>query len=157
MGLGPIVAAIGVTLELILIDETPRFFADVLPGVIVFSLGLAMTVAPLTAAILADADEHNAGIASGVNNAVARVAGLLATASIGAIIGGAVDLDGFRIGMTFAAVLLALGGLVGLLFIRNEPRRQRVLAEDCPGGQITGAPRDAARDRVGRDPDPVPA
>ena len=157
MGLGPIVAAIGVTLELILIDETPRFFADVLPGVIVFSLGLAMTVAPLTAAILADADEHNAGIASGVNNAVARVAGLLATASIGAIIGGAVDLDGFRIGMTFAAVLLALGGLIGLLFIRNEPRRERVLAEDCPGGQITGAPRDVARDRVARDPDPVPA
>ena len=157
MGVGPLVCAGGLAVLAVSIDETPGLLPDVLPGVVLFALGLSITVAPLTAAILADADEHNAGIASGVNNAVARVAGLLATASIGAIIGGAVDLDGFRIGMTFAAVLLAIGGLIGLLFIRNEPRRERVLAEDCPGGQITGAPRDAARDRVGRDPDPVPA
>ncbi len=151
MGIGPLIASAGVTLELLLIDEDPSFFAEVLPGVLVFSLGLALTVAPLTAAILADADEHNAGIASGVNNAVARVAGLLATASIGAIIGGTLDLDGFRTGMMFAAVLLAVGGLIGLLFVRNVPHRDRVKAEECPGGQITGAPRDVARDRVDRD------
>ena len=57
-----------------------------LPALLVFSLGLSMTVAPLTATVLADADEHNAGIASGVNNAVARVAALLATAAVGAVV-----------------------------------------------------------------------
>ena len=57
-----------------------------LPGVALFSLGLAMTVAPLTAAVLAAVDERHAGIASGVNNAVARVAGLVAIAALGAIV-----------------------------------------------------------------------
>jgi hypothetical protein len=128
-------------LLVVLVDESPSFVTQVLPGVVVFSLGLSMTVAPLTAAILADADEHNAGIASGVNNAVARVAGLLATASVGALIGGTLDLDGFRVGVGAGAVLVFLGGLVGLLRIRN-PARRDVCAEDCPGGQLVGAPAD---------------
>ena len=59
---------------------------DLLPALLIFSLGLAATVAPLTATVLADADESNAGIASGVNNAIARVAGLLAVAAIGAVV-----------------------------------------------------------------------
>ena len=62
------------------------YVTDLLPGLLVFSLGLAATVAPLTAAVLSDAEESNAGIASGVNNAIARVAGLLAIAAIGAVI-----------------------------------------------------------------------
>ena len=61
------------------------YVSEVLPGLLVFALGLSMTVAPLTAAVLAGA-EHQAGIASGVNNAIARVAGLLGTASVGAAI-----------------------------------------------------------------------
>ncbi len=61
------------------------YLSEVLPPLIVFALGLSMTVAPLTAAVLAGA-EHQAGIASGVNNAVARVAGLLGTAAVGAAI-----------------------------------------------------------------------
>src|SRR5206468_9351179 len=65
------------------------YAVDVLPGLLVFSIGLAMTVAPLTATVLADADESNAGIASGINNAVARVAGLLAIAATGAVVAGA--------------------------------------------------------------------
>ena len=67
-----------------------------LPGLLVFSLGLAMTVAPLTMTVLADADESNAGIASGINNAVARVAGLLAIAALGAVLAAtfASSLDG---------------------------------------------------------------
>jgi predicted MFS family arabinose efflux permease len=157
MGVGPIVASAGVLLELLLIDENPSFLSEVLPGVTLFSLGLSLTVAPLTAAILADADAHNAGIASGVNNAVARVAGLLATAAIGAVVGGTLDLDGFRMGMAFAATLLFVGGLIGLLFVKNEPHHVRaadeavpereVHAEDCAGGQLVGAPRDAGRER----------
>ena len=59
-----------------------------MPALLLYSLGLAVTVAPLTATVLADADEHDAGIASAVNNAVARTAGLLATAAVGAVLAG---------------------------------------------------------------------
>jgi EmrB/QacA subfamily drug resistance transporter len=59
---------------------------DVLPALLVFSLGLALTVAPLTATVLADASEADAGIASAVNNAIARTAGLMAVAAVGAVV-----------------------------------------------------------------------
>jgi Na+/melibiose symporter-like transporter len=85
MGLGPLVAAVGLVL-MQRIDATPDYFGDVFPALLVFSLGLSATVAPLTATVLADADEQNAGIASGVNNAVARVASLLAVAALGAVV-----------------------------------------------------------------------
>lgn len=85
MGVGPLVAAAGLAWFLRL-DADVDYVADVLPGILLFSLGLAMTVAPLTATVLADADESNAGIASGVNNAVARVAGLMAIAALGAVV-----------------------------------------------------------------------
>jgi hypothetical protein len=85
MGVGPLVAALGLVLMLRL-GANLNYFTDLLPGLAVFSLGLVCTVAPLTATVLSDADESNAGIASGVNNAIARVAGLLAIAAIGAVI-----------------------------------------------------------------------
>jgi MFS family permease len=85
MGLGPLVAAAGLALMMRL-DATPDYWTDVLPALLLFSLGLSATVAPLTATVLADADESNAGIASGVNNAVARVASLLAVAALGAVV-----------------------------------------------------------------------
>jgi EmrB/QacA subfamily drug resistance transporter len=85
MGVGPLVAAAGLALFLRL-DADVDYATDLLPGLLVFSLGLAMTVAPLTATVLADADEHNAGIASGVNNAIARVASLIAIAAVGALV-----------------------------------------------------------------------
>jgi predicted MFS family arabinose efflux permease len=85
MGLGPIVAGIGLLL-LLLIDQDPDYATEVLPGVIVFGLGMAATVAPLTATVLGAVDERHSGVASGVNNAVARVAGLLAIAVIGAAV-----------------------------------------------------------------------
>jgi EmrB/QacA subfamily drug resistance transporter len=85
MGVGPLVAAAGLALFL-RIDENVDYLTDLLPGLVVFSLGLAMTVAPLTATVLADADESNAGIASGTNNAIARVASLIAIAAVGALI-----------------------------------------------------------------------
>jgi len=143
MGFGPLVAAAGVLVLLVSAGERPAYWTEVLPGLLVFSLGLAVTVAPLTAAVLADADEGNAGIASGVNNAVARTASLLATAAIGAVIGGTVDLDGFRMGLGFAAALMALGGVIGLAGIRNAPRRE-VRCEECAGGQLAGAPAASA-------------
>jgi EmrB/QacA subfamily drug resistance transporter len=86
MGLGPLVAACGLLLFQ-RIGVRVDYVSDVLPGLLVFALGLSMTVAPLTAAVLAGT-EHQAGIASGVNNAVARVAGLLGTAAVGAAVAG---------------------------------------------------------------------
>ncbi len=85
MGLGPLVAAAGLA-WFVRMPATVDYAVDVLPGLLVFSLGLSMTVAPLTMTVLADADEHNAGIASGINNAVARVAGLLGVAALGAVV-----------------------------------------------------------------------
>ena len=85
MGVGPLIAALGFVLML-RFDQSVSFAFDLIPALLLFSFGLAMTVSPLTAAVLADADEHNAGIASGTNNAVARIAGLVATAAIGAVV-----------------------------------------------------------------------
>ena len=192
MGLGPLTAAVGLA-WLTQLGAHVNYFSDLLPPLLVFSLGLASTVAPLTAAVLSDADEGNAGIASGVNNAVARVAGLIAIAAIGAVIstqfsstldqrlagirlsagaraavsqargqtlarvdparaGVAVahavqsaSVEAFHVGMGISAVLVALGGLLGLAGIRN-PRRA-VHCEDCAGGQLAGQPLDAAQDR----------
>ena len=87
MGAGPLVAACGLLLFQ-RIGIHVDYVTDVLPGILVFSLGLSMTVAPLTAAVLAGVDTSQAGIASAVNNAVARVAGLLGTAAVGAAVAG---------------------------------------------------------------------
>ncbi|MGI9097480.1 MAG: MFS transporter [Solirubrobacteraceae bacterium] len=85
MGFGPLTAAFGLALML-RIDAGLDYLTDLLPALLIFSIGLACTVAPLTATVLSDADESNAGIASGVNNAIARVAGLLAVAAVGAVV-----------------------------------------------------------------------
>jgi len=85
MGFGPLIAAAGLALFLRL-DADVDYVSDLLPGLLLFALGLSITVAPLTATVLADADQHNAGIASGVNNAIARVASLIAIAAVGALV-----------------------------------------------------------------------
>jgi hypothetical protein len=85
MGAGPIIAAVGLLL-LLRIGADAKYVSEVLPGLVVFSLGLTLTVAPLTATVLADADERNAGLASGINNAIARVAGLIGVAALGAVV-----------------------------------------------------------------------
>ena len=85
MGLGPLLAAVGLVL-MTRLGAHVDYATDLLPALLVFSLGLASTVAPHTATLQSDADDSNAGIASGVNNAVARVAGLIAIAAIGAVI-----------------------------------------------------------------------
>jgi EmrB/QacA subfamily drug resistance transporter len=87
MGAGPLVAACGLLLFQ-RIGIHVDYLTEVLPGILVFALGLSMTVAPLTAAVLAGVDTSQAGIASAVNNAVARVAGLLGTAAVGAVVAG---------------------------------------------------------------------
>src|SRR3954469_13914095 len=85
MAAGPIVGGLGLLL-LLRMGVDPSYPGEVLPALIVFGLGLSATVAPLTTTVLNSVDEHNAGIASGVNNAVSRVAGLLAIAVLGAVV-----------------------------------------------------------------------
>jgi hypothetical protein len=195
MGVGPLIAAAGMA-WLLRIDADVDYVVDLLPALLLFALGLSMTVAPLTATVLADADDSNAGIASGVNNAIARVAGLVAVAAVGAVVAAsfgsrldsevpdsatarpevaaaieraktqplaAVEVQGvpddvqasvreagedasvgaFRVGIGISTLLVALGGVLGLLGIRN-PRR-RVDASDCAGGQLVGHPQEGTR------------
>ena len=85
MGAGPLIAGAGMFL-LLTIGVHVHYLTEVLPGVLLFSLGLSITVAPLTAAILAGVEIDEAGIGSAVNNAVARVAGLIATVAVGALV-----------------------------------------------------------------------
>jgi MFS family permease len=124
MGVGPLLASTGVLL-LARLDESVSYFADLLPAMVVFGTGLAITVAPLTATVMAEAQRGDSGIASGVNNAVARVAGLLGIAAVGVAVAGRsgaeLDLSGYRLGMVLTAALLGAGGLVGLFGIRNRP------------------------------------
>lgn len=193
MGAGPLVAACGL-LSFQRIGVHVDYLADVLPGLLVFSLGLSMTVAPLTAAVLAGVESKQAGIASAVNNAIARVASLLGTAAVGAVVAASfvahldnnlagrplgpraqvvveeakklplglpdtsgvppvqahtvtaaasqASLDSFHLGMAIAALLVAAGGIAGVVGVRNPERL--VLAEECEGGQLVGAALDAA-------------
>ena len=87
MGVGPIIGGLGLML-LLMLDADVDYLTELLPSMTLFGLGLAVTVAPLTATVLSDADQNHSGVASGVNNAVARVAGLLAIAALGAVVSG---------------------------------------------------------------------
>ncbi len=148
MGVGPLVSAAGLAL-MTTVGADVRYFTGLLPPLLVFSLGLAMTVAPLTATVLAAADEGNAGTASGINNAIARTAGLLGIAVVGAVVAGRygaeadTSVGAFHLAMAISAALVALGGVAALIGIRNPERE--VQAEGCPGGQLAGTPRETAR------------
>jgi EmrB/QacA subfamily drug resistance transporter len=85
MSLGPIVGGVGLIM-LLMVGSDPNYLTEVLPGILVFGLGLSATVAPLTATVLDSVEERHVGIASGVNNGISRVAGLFAIAVLGAVI-----------------------------------------------------------------------
>jgi EmrB/QacA subfamily drug resistance transporter len=126
MSAGALIAAVG-TLLLSRVTPGDGYLTDVLPGVIVFGIGLSLLVAPLTAAVLAAVPERSAGIASAVNNAVARLAGLLAVAALplAAGIGGIQNLEGeaFAEGyarvMLLCAVLCIASALVALITVKQ--------------------------------------
>ncbi len=127
MTVGPVVMATG-TLWLLGVGPDVTWWRDVAPGLTVFGLGLALMVAPLTATVLAAAPDGGAGIASGINNAVARAGSLLAVAALPMAVGLAGNdyrdptrLDpAYGSAMIACAVLLVVGGLVAWLAI---PRR----------------------------------
>jgi EmrB/QacA subfamily drug resistance transporter len=124
---GPLVIAVGL-LMLTGVSPGDSYLTSVLPGVIVFGLGLTLVVAPVTATVLAAADARHSGIASGVNNAVARVGGLLAVAVLPVAAGitgtafydPAKMTDGFHVAMVLCAVLAAAGGVLAWLTISAE-------------------------------------
>jgi EmrB/QacA subfamily drug resistance transporter len=134
MTAGPIVMAVS-CLMLVPVGQDVDYVVDVLPGVTVFGLGLALMVAPLTATVLAAAPDQHAGIASGVNNALARTGTLLAIAALPVAVGlGGEDYavpaafdDGYEAAMVACAGLLALGGVISWMTIPN-----RALEEQTP-------------------------
>lgn len=127
--LGPLTMAAG-TLLLLGVDSDVSYWRDVLPGLTVFGLGLALMVAPLTATVLAAAADEHAGIASGVNNAVARAGALLAVAALPVAVGlgGAEYADpaaldaAYGSAMVICAVLLVLGGLISWVTLSGRRR-----------------------------------
>jgi len=121
MAAGPLLAGTSV-LALARLPSRLDYWTELLPPLLGFALGLSLTVAPLTTTVLNDAGPGDAGIASGVNNAVARVAGLIAIAAVGiaAASGGNLSAQGFHRAMLIVAALLAAGGLVGAAGIRNR-------------------------------------
>lgn len=118
MTVGPLLMAAGFLLMLA-VGEPVNYWTQLLPGVVVFGVGLAVTVAPLTSAILGAVETARSGIASAVNNAVSRIAGLIAVAFVGLIVGSTLDLAGLHRGLIVCAVLSTLGGLVSWLGIRD--------------------------------------
>ena len=125
---GPVVIAAAMLL-MATIDPGAGYLTGVLPAVVLFGLGLTLVVAPVTSTVLAAADSRHAGVASGVNNAVSRVAGLLAVAILPAVAGitgsrfydPRAMADGFKTAMVVCAVLAAAGGLLAWFTIRSQP------------------------------------
>lgn len=118
MTVGPILGGIGYLLFLRM-GEQVNYFTDVLPGVLLFSVGLSMTVAPLTSGILGAIPPQQSGIGSAVNNAVARVAGLVAVAFLGLMLAGPLAVGSFHRVLVFTAAMFIVGGLVSFAGIRN--------------------------------------
>lgn len=119
MTLGPIIGALGF-LWMLQVDQTVNYWWQIFPGILIFGLGLSITVAPLTSAILGSIGKKQAGIGSSVNNAVSRIAGLVTIACLGIITGPTLDLDGFHRGLIATAALLTLGGVISWIGIRNH-------------------------------------
>jgi EmrB/QacA subfamily drug resistance transporter len=124
MAAGPFVAGASV-LGLVRLPTRFDYWTELLPPLIGFAVGLALTVAPLTTTVLSDAGPGDAGIASGVNNAVARIAGLVAIAALGIVASGHANhlsAHGFHRAELIVAALLVAGGMLGAAGIRNpEP------------------------------------
>jgi EmrB/QacA subfamily drug resistance transporter len=214
MGTGPLLGALGLAL-MTRLDAGGDYLTVVLPALVPFGIGLAMTVAPLTTTVLDAVEERRAGVASGINNAISRVAGLLAIAAFGAVISaqfassldartsepplagnpavaeaaseakeqplsGGVEADvsaaerqeldsavadssesGFRLGMAIGAVLMALGGTVALIGVRN-PSHPGDVPEAVPPGSAAaagecGRPAAAGSGSVAGSLNPAPA
>jgi MFS family permease len=136
---GPLVTALGLVL-MSQIDRRDGYLSSVLPAVIVFGLGLTLVVAPVTATVMAAADERHSGIASGINTAVSRLSGLIVVAVLPLVAGltgrkfyepAAMD-HGFHVAMLVCAALAVSGGVLAWLTISSEVLE----SEPAPGGDL---------------------
>lgn len=148
MSVGPLLCGVGLAL-LLLVEPGRGYVVAVLPGILVFAVGLTLTVAPLTTTALGSVETHLAGIASGVNNAVARTGSLVAVAAIPLIAGfapgddvGGTDLvDGFRRLLVACAAVAAAAAVVSATLIRRLPGVELAAAAEpsppfhCPVSQ----------------------
>ncbi|MCL7428829.1 MFS transporter [Streptomyces sp. YS415] len=154
---GPLVCAAGLLLML-RVGPDPSYAADVLPAVLVFGAGLVTLVAPLTATVLASVDVTRAGLASGINNAAARAAGLIAVAALPLLTGMGEDAyrspdafdDSFGRAMLLCAGVMAVGSVLAFATVRRLPpdcRRPECLTH----GSITAPPLEGerAKGRIG--------
>lgn len=151
MTVGPAVIALGLLL-MVRIDIGGSYVTQVLPAVLVFAIGLVLTVAPLTSTVLAAVDESHAGAASGINNAASRTAGLLAVAALPLVAGfdasaeipPTVLLEGFHRAALAAAVLTLLGGALAWATIRSDALESEVedgeVEAPCYSCGIAGPP-----------------
>jgi EmrB/QacA subfamily drug resistance transporter len=127
MTIGPLIVAVG-TLWMVGVDGSAPYWIEILPGSLLQGLGMAVTITPLTATVLSAAPDALAGIASGVNNAVARAAQLLAVAALPVAVGLSGDdyadptafTSGFRLALLACAALFAAGGVISWTTIRND-------------------------------------
>jgi MFS family permease len=121
MTCGPIIAGIGFLL-LLRVGQSIDYWTRLFPGIFVFGLGLSMTVAPLTSAVLGAVKSSQAGISSAINNAVSRIAGLIGIAFLGLIVGQKLNIHGFHHGVIAMAILLYVGGFISFVGIRNPSK-----------------------------------
>jgi hypothetical protein len=146
MTVGPLISATGLAM-LTRLDAASQYVSDVLPAVCVFGLGLAVFVAPLTATVLGAVPADRAGLAAGVNNAVARSAGLIAIAALPAVVGLTGDayadagrlLSGFHEALWICAALQACGGLLAAAAVTGNVRRLRGRCSVSTAGQPVAA------------------
>ena len=160
MTIGPVLVAVGILL-LVRIGPDGNYLTQVLPAMVVFGLGLAATVAPLTATALSSVDPEHSGLASAVNNDVARVGGLIAIAILPAAAGigeltyrnPAAFSSGFRAACVIAAVVCAAGGVLAGLTLGGEPRPAEApvpAPERVPAAGTAAAATAAAAPRIAR-------
>jgi EmrB/QacA subfamily drug resistance transporter len=188
MTVGPLIGGAGLFM-LRYAGADPNYWTDVMPWLLLFALGLSMTVAPLTVTVLSSVSEHHAGVASGVNNATARIAGLIAIAVVGAVVSSSfsssldnklppkardeartqplvttvpssvppgqraeakdvlvdASVDAFRSGVTLSALLVAAGGVIAGIGVRNPRPRHAEPRPTWGEAEIAG---DEAGERV---------
>ena len=158
MSVGPVVIALGLAL-FTRVGSSGNYVTEVLPAVLVFGLGLAINVAPLTATVLAAASPQHAGMASAVNNDVARAASLIAVAVLPAAagLGGAAYLNapqfsaGFHRAVLISAGLCIAGGILAAATIRNPVRQAGAAGPPRPAAvhcALDATPQGAAADAL---------
>jgi EmrB/QacA subfamily drug resistance transporter len=165
---GPLIVALGMV-GMSRIEPGDSYLTSMLPAVIVFGLGLTLVVAPVTATVLAAADDRHSGIASGINNAVSRVAGLLAVAVLPAVAGVTGDklfdpkaiTHGFHVAMLISAALAAAGGVLAWLTISSDVLHREPEAQAAPEPHtdyhcaVCGAPLVSTHDHAEHDTAPA--